>query len=360
MQVGIIGLPGTGKTTLFNLLTEGQAATGGGGRGQVNVGVARVPDERLAVLAAMFRPRKVTPATIEFVDVAGFLPGEGDRAKLNAFLGAVRRGDALLHVVRAFAQAPVPHPRGTVDPVRDAREVDAELLLADLQVAEAALARLQAARRRSPEEEAQRALLERCVAVLGEGRPVLALGLGPEEEHLLRGYAFLTARPLVLAVNVDEEQLRAGDYPGRAALEAYCREQGRGEPVTFCGTVEAEIAALEERDREEFMRAYGLREPGIARIARACYAVLGLISFLTAGEQEVRAWPIRRGLTARQAAGKIHSDMERGFIRAEVVSFADLAACGSLKAARERGLLRLEGRDYVVRDGDVIVFRFNV
>ena len=197
-------------------------------------------------------------------------------------------------------------------------------------------------------------------AALEEGRPVRDLGLGSEEERLLRGYAFLTARPLLVAVNLSEEQLRAGDYPGRAALEEHCRRQGSGEPVAFCGTVEAEIAALGEADREAFLNEYGLAEPGIARVARAAYAALGLISFLTAGEQEVRAWPIRRGLTAREAAAKIHSDMAKGFIRAEVVAFGDLAAAGSLKAARERGLVRLEGRDYVVRDGDVIVFRFNV
>lgn len=359
MQIGIIGLPLAGKTTLFNLLTGGQAAPGGG-RGQVHLGVAKVPDRRLDVLAAMYHPRKVTPATIEFTDIAGFLPGETDRAKLNAFLQGVRRSDALLHVVRAFESATLPHPLGAVDPVRDAREVDTELLLADLQVAEGALARLQVARRRSPEEEAQLALLQRCRAALEAGRPVRDLGLADDEERLLRGYAFLTARPLLVAVNLSEEQLRAGDYPGRAGLADYCRRQGGGEPVEFCGTVEAEIAALDEADREAFLEEYGLAEPGIARIARVAYAALGLISFLTAGEEEVRAWPIRRGLTAKQAAGKVHSDIEKGFIRAEVVAFEDLVAAGSLKAARERGLVRLEGRDYVVRDGDVVVFRFNV
>lgn len=361
MQIGIIGLPLAGKTTLFNLLTGGEAATGGAaGRAQVNVGVARVPDRRLDVLAGMFHPRKVTPATIQFTDIAGFLPGEGDRAKLNAFLQGVRKSDALLHVVRAFENEALPHPLGSVDPLRDAREVDAELLLADLQVAEGAAARLAASKRRSPEEEATLALVERCRAALEEGRPVRDLGLGEEEERLLRGYAFLTARPLIVAVNLSEAQLRSGDHPGRAGLAAYCAEQGGGEPVAFCGAVEAEIAALDEADREVFLAEYGLSEPGIARIARAAYAALGLVSFLTAGEDEVRAWPIRRGLTARQAAGKIHSDIEKGFIRAEVVAFADLEAAGSMKAVREQGRFRLEGRDYVVQDGDVISFRFNV
>lgn len=360
MQIGIIGLPLVGKTTLFNLLTGAEAAVGGaGGRAQVNVGVGRVPDGRLDVLATMFNPRKITPATIQFTDVAGFLPGEGDRARLNAFLESVRKSDALIHVVRAFETEALPHPLGSVDPVRDVRDVEAEILLADLQVAESASGRLAKAKKRTAEEEAQSALLERVRADLEEERPVRDMDLDDEEVHLLRGYGFLTARPVLLAVNLSEEQLRGGEYPGCDDLRALPAFGGR-DPVEFCGAVELEIAALEEDDRAAFMDEYGLSEPGIARVARTAYAALGLISFLTAGEEEVRAWPIRRGLTARQAAGKIHSDLERGFIRAEVVAFEDLARAGSFKAARDQGILRLEGRDYLVRDGDVITFRFNV
>lgn len=360
MQIGIIGLPLAGKTTLFNLMTGSQAATGGaGGRAQVNVGQARVPDARLDYLAGMFNPRKVTPATIQFTDIAGFLPGEGDRGRLNSFLDGVRKSDALLHVVRAFEGGDMPHPRGSVDPARDAAEVEAELLLADLQVAESAVERLAAARKRTAEEEAQRPLLERCRAALEEGQPVRSVGLNEEEERLLRGYAFLTARPLLMAVNLGEEQLRSGQYPGRDALWAYAAEQG--EPLVECSaTLELEIARLSEEDRAMFLAEYHLTEAGIARLARAAYQALGLISFLTSGEDEVRAWPIRAGLSAKQAAGKIHSDIEKGFIRAEVIAFSDLEAAGSVKAARERGAWRLEGKDYIIKDGDIAHFRFNV
>lgn len=358
MQIGIIGLPLSGKTTLFNLLTGAQGASGG--RTQVNIGMARVPDPRLDFLARLFNPRKITPATIQFTDTAGFLPGSSDRARLNEFLEAIRRSDALVHVIRAFESESLPHPLGRVDPARDAAEVETELLLADLQVAESAGSRLSAARKRSPEEEAQRPLLERIVSLLGEGRPVRDAGLGEEETRLLRGFGFLTARPMLSAVNLSERQLRADDYEGREAFAAYCGERGEG-LVEFCGQVESEIAAIEqEEERAEFLAEYGLTEPGIARIARAAYRAVGLISFLTAGEEEVRAWPIKDGITARQAAGKIHSDIEKGFIRAEVIAFADLQAAGSVKVARERGLWRLEGRDYVMKDGDVTTFRFNV
>ncbi len=360
MQIGIIGLPLSGKTTVFNLLTEGTAATGGaGGRQQVNVGVARVPDERLEFLASLFHPRKVTPATIQFTDLAGFVPGERDRGRLNDFLQAVRRSDALLHVVRAFADPAVPHALGRVDPARDAADLEAELILADLDLAEKALARLRAQRRPAPAEARQAELLETCRAALEDGRPVRRLSLDPEDEKLLRGYAFLTARPMLLAVNLDEAQLERGDYPGREALREYAAGHEE-ELVELAGRVEMEIASLDPAERASFLAGYGLEEPGIARLARAAYRALGLISFLTAGEDEVRAWPVRRGATAREAAGRIHSDMERGFIRAEVIAFDDLRRAGSVRAARERGSWRLEGRDYVVQDGDVFTFRFHV
>lgn len=358
MQIGLIGLPLSGKTTLFDLLTGGHAAAGGGGRG-VNIGVAKVPDERLDYLAGLFRPRKVTQATIQFTDLPGFLPGEGDRAKLKEFLQAVRKSDALVHVIRTFEDESLPHPLGSVSPARDARLVEEELLLADLQVADSAVTRLRSARKRTKEDEAQLPLLERCLDALGNGQPVRELGFGEEEERLLRGYAFLTARPVLIVANLSEDQLRTGRYSGRAELADYCGSQGE-ELVEVCAGVELEIAALEEPDRSAFMAEYGLTEPGISRVARAAYRALGLISFLTAGEEEVRAWPIRQGTTAKQAAGKIHSDIEKGFIRAEVIAFKDLRMAGSVKAAREQGAWRLEGRDYVVQDGDIITFRFNV
>lgn len=355
MQIGLIGLPLSGKSTLFDLLTGGEASRAG--PAQLRVGVARVPDARLEFLAELFQPRRVVSATIQFTDLVGFLPGRSDRAKVNAFLEGVRRSDALVHVIRVFETPALPHPLGGVDPVRDARDMETELLLADLQAVESAQQRLAAARKKSPEDQARLELLERCRATLEEERPLRELALGEEAWRLLRGYAFLTARPTLVAVNLSEEQLRAGDYPGRDQLAAFCARLGE-EPVEFCGTVELEIAALPEADRPAFLAEFGLAEPGIARLARAAYRAVGLISFLTAGEDEVRAWPIRRGSTAREAAGKVHSDMERGFIRAEVIAFDALRAAGSVRAARERGAWRLEGRDYVMQDGDVVTFRF--
>lgn len=316
------------------------------------LGSAKVPDHRLDFLASLFRPRKVTPAQVEFLLLPSHLPGHTERQRLNQFLTEARTVDALCHVIRAFETPELPHPLGEPDAARDAREMEAELILADLGVTESALGRLRAKKRLSPEEEAQLRLLERCREALEEGGRIEALGLGGEEEKLLRGYGFLTARPLILAVNLSEGQLLSRSYPGKEDLP------GEQEVVEFSGAVEREIALLPPGEREEYLRAYGLEEPGVARLCRAAYRALGLISFLTAGEEEVRAWPLRRGATAREAAGRIHTDMARGFIKAEVVSFSDLEKAGSLREARERGLLRLEGRDYVVQDGDVITFRF--
>lgn len=348
MEIGLIGFPQAGKRTLFELLTEGRMTE----RGRMLLGSAKVPDPRLDFLASLFHPRKVTPAQVDFLLLPSHLPGHTDRQHLNQFLNEARAVDALCHVIRAFETPELPHPLGKPDVARDAREMETELILADLGVAESALERLRAKKRRSPEEETQLRLLERCRETLEEGRRIEKLGFTEEEEKLLRGYGFLTARPLILAVNLSEEQLLSRSYPGKDSLPP-----GR-EVVEFSGMVEREIALLPPGERGEYLRAYGLEEPGVARICRAAYRALGLISFLTAGEEEVRAWPLREGATAREAAGKIHSHMARGFIKAEVVSFSDLERAGSMREARERGLLRLEGRDYVVRDGDVITFRF--
>ncbi|MDI3297798.1 MAG: redox-regulated ATPase YchF [Bacillota bacterium] len=360
MQIGIIGLPLSGKSTLFRLLTGGRTeGAHAGGRADVRVGVAQVPDPRLDFLARIYQPRKVTPATIQLTETAGFLPGQGDRARTNEFLNAVRTSDALIHVVRTFESAELPHPRGRVDPLADVRDVDQELLLADLAVAESAAGRLRQSRRRSPEEEATLALLERVQEALGEEIPVRDMGLDEEAARLLRNYAFVSARPLLLALNLSEEQWSGRDYPRREELEAYAARHGE-RTVDFCARVELEVAEMEPADRQEFMRAYGIEETGIERVAKAAYASLGLVSFLTAGEDEVRAWPVPAGTTAKRAAGKIHSDLERGFIRAEVVAFDDLARLGSMKAVREAGLLRVEGKEYVVQDGDILTIRFNV
>ena len=349
LDLGLVGLPQSGKSTLLALLS-GTPARG-------DVAVARVPDARLDTLSAMFHPRKVTPATIRLVELPGLVPGRLEKGERNAFFEGVRRTDALLHVVRAFDEPSVPHPASTIDPLRDARDLEEELVLADLERAESLVARIEKNRARSREEDLQLEVLRRCGEALGEFRPVRLAGLGAEDLRLLAGFGLLTARGEILAVNMGEDDLRSGRaFP---ELEAWARENGIA-VVGFSAKVEAEIAGLPDEERAEFMQAYGLREAGTDRLARAAYAALGLISFLTAGEDEVRAWPIPAGTIARKAAGKIHSDIEKGFIRAEVAAFADLEAAGSWKALRDRGLLRLEGKEYAVQDGDIVEFRFNV
>lgn len=358
MLIGLVGLPLVGKTTLFNLLTGQRVATGtfmGAGAG-VNIGMAPVPDRRIDFLSALYKPRKTTYAQVQFKDLPGVEPGQGVAGK---FLDEVRAADLLVHVVRAFTSEDVPHVAGSVDPMRDLADFNTELLLADMGAVEKRIERIKGAKKPPKTAAAEIAVLERFLAALEAEQPVSSVSLTGEERELLVGQSFLTEKPLLLAVNLDEDQLRAGDYPRRDELMAYAAE--RGFPVIeVSAQVEMEISELSPEDRAEFMADLGLSEPGMARLARAAYDYLGLISFFTVGEDEVRAWTIRRGTVARRAAGKVHSDIERGFIRAEVFNFADLEAAGSPAAVRERGLFRLEGKDYVVQDGDIICFRFNV
>lgn len=353
MDVGLIGLPASGKTTIFRLLTGAPAGA--------RAGVAEVPDPRLHALAAIFHPKKVTPATIRLLDFPGFVPGKVERRALHALLEALVRGDALLHVVRAFDDPAMPHPLESPDPLRDARLVEEELILTDLDHVERVAERLAKNRSRRPEEERQYQALRRAAEALAEGVPLRAARLGREELACLRGFGVLTDKPEVLAINVGEEGLAASaQWESRwPELVAWCGQNGIPW-VPFCARVEGEIASLPAEEQQAFLASYGLAESGVQRLARAVYGACGLISFLTAGEDEVRAWPVRRGTPARQAAGKVHSDMERGFIRAEVASWEDLVAVGSWKALREQGRVRLEGKDYVVQDGDVITFRFHV
>jgi ribosome-binding ATPase len=361
MDIGIVGLPTVGKTTLFNLLTQANLSTGAfmSGKAEAHTRVARVPDPRVDYLSELWRPRKTTYAQIRVTEVPGLVEGSSQGKGVgNAFLNAVRQVDALVHVVRAFADGEVLHPEGSIDPRRDIDTVNVELLLADLQLVENRIKRLQEGKKKK-EQEQELALMEQLRQALENEQPVKSLPLAPEEHAMVAGFAFLTDRPQILVVNLDEEQFKAGDWPGAAAVRAYAAER-RIPLLELCTRIEMEISQLDSDDRGLFMGDLGITESGIARLARAAYDHLGLISFLTVGEDEVRAWTIRQGTNAREAAGKIHSDIERGFIRAEVVAFADLQAAGSMARAREQGHFRLEGRDYIVQDGDMINFRFNV
>jgi hypothetical protein len=358
MKTAIIGLATVGKSALFQLMT-GSAPPTSGGRPEPRLGIARVPDPRLDRLTQMYKPKKTTPATVEYVDVPGVAKGEGSAL---VDLPALRGVDALVHVVRAFESDLAPHPDGSVDPLRDARMLDLELILADLGLVERRLERLEANIKKGnkAEDVAERALFLRLKEGLEGERPLRELEVSDDERRRLRNYAFLSEKPVLLAVNLGEELLRdSAGYLERSGLSAFAARPGFA-VCAVSAQVEAEMAQLAPEDAQAFREDLGLHEPGLDRVIRTSYALLGLISFLTAGEDECRAWTIRRGTKAQQAAGEIHSDIERGFIRAEVVAYDDLIASGSLGACRDKGTLRLEGKEYVVRDGDVINFRFNV
>ncbi len=359
LRAGLIGLASAGKTTLFQLLTR--APDGGvrsGGRDDAAVGLARVPDRRLDRLTGMFSPRKHTPATVTFVDMASRRDaGAGALVDVTPY----RTADALLHVVRCFRDDTVPHPAETIDPGRDVRAMEDELILADLGVAERRIERIEKDRRKGAwkGDAAEIEVLRRCADALEGGAPLRALELDPADTKRLRGFQFLSAKPLLLVLNVDEADTAVSveeavhsagldEFVGGAAVRA----------LSVCAKIELEIAALEPADAAAFLADLGLRESGLDRVIRAAYDLLGYLSFFTAGEDECRAWSIPAGTVAREAAGEIHSDLARGFIRAEVVAYPDLVARGSLAACRKHAEVRLEGKDYVVRDGDVINVRF--
>jgi GTP-binding protein YchF len=355
LRAGLVGLPASGKTTLFQLLTSAREAPRTHGKSEANVGISRVPDDRLDRLTALFQPKKHVPATVEFADVAA---ARGETK--SAFdIAAYRNADALLHVVRAFRDPAVPHPAGGVDPARDVQTIEDELILADLGVIERRLDRLAKDLKKTPSADlkAEHELLERARLTLEGGRALRTLGLSLDEARRLRGFQLLSAKPLLLVINLDESDMAAADRAAsHAGLEARLQDLGAA-AVGVCAKIELEIAQLDRDDAAAFMADLGLRDSGLDRVIRAAYELLGYISFFTVGEDECRAWSIPRQIPAVEAAGTIHSDIQRGFIRAEVVPWDTLLDRGTIAACRDRGELRLEGKDYVVRDGDVINFR---
>ncbi|MFZ5591061.1 MAG: redox-regulated ATPase YchF [Bacillota bacterium] len=362
LTAGIIGLPMVGKTTIFNLMTNAGAETSKffSGRTETNTGMATVPDRRVDFLSALYRPRRTIYAQVQCSDVPGLVRGAAQGAGVgNQFLDGIRQVDLLVHVLRAFANPDVLHVDGSIDLLRDVETVELELLLADMDLLEKRISRIKGGKKITKENAAELAVLEKCLGALEQEVPLHRLDLTDQERAVLRNYNFFTEKPVLWVVNTDEQQFKSGNYPGCAELKQLAAQRGIL-LLEVCGQLEMEIAQLSAEDRELFMADLGLEELGTARLARAIYHALGLISFFTVGEDEVKAWTIKRGTVAQKAAGKIHSDIERGFIRAEVVAYADLERLGSMAGVKDAGLSRLEGRDYIVQDGDIINFRFNV
>lgn len=365
MKLGIVGLPNVGKSTLFNSITKAGAEAANFPFCTIdpNVGVVPVPDERVDKLGEIYSSKKVTHAVIEFVDIAGLVKGASKGEGLgNQFLANIRETDAIIHVVRCFEDPNVVHVDGSVDPVRDIDTINVELEMADLEVVERRLAKVGKVAKVQKEYQKEAALLEKLKMLLEEGRRAATYETDDEDEQsLLRGYSLLTAKPVIYAANVGEEDLAddgASNENVRKVRE-FAKDEGSGVYV-ICAQIEEEISELDDEDKDAFLEDLGLTESGLDKLIRASYDLLGLISFLTCGEDESRAWTIKKGTKAPKAAGKIHTDFERGFIKAEVVSYDTLMENGSMNAAREKGLVRQEGKDYVVQDGDVVLFKFNV
>ncbi len=366
MKLGIVGLPNVGKSTLFNSLTKAGAESANYPFCTIdpNVGIVTVPDERLNVLGEMYQTKKIIPAAIEFVDIAGLVKGASKGEGLgNQFLANIREVDAIVHVVRCFEDSNIVHVDGNIDPLRDIETINFELIFSDLEILERRIAKTVKVSRNDKSAAKELELLQKIKAHLEDGRlaKTFSGAEDDEEKEWLESYNLLTYKPVIYAANVAEEEL-ADDGAGN---EGVCRireyaAKEESEVFAVCAQIEQEIAELDDDEKKMFLEELGLSESGLEKLIKASYRLLGLISYLTAGEPEVRAWTITKGTKAPQAAGKIHTDFERGFIRAEVVSYEHLTGCGSHAAAKEKGLVRLEGKDYVVQDGDIMLFRFNV